>query len=728
LRLATSGVVSRAAAICLVVLAFGVAAVAARAASAAGASAWSETDHGRVRLVAGTTGTGTGAAVPLGLQFDMAPGWKVYWRSPGDAGFPPRIDWAGSANLAEATILWPAPTRFTVLGFETIGYEDAVLLPIDARLARPGEPLHVAASVDYLTCKDICVPYRAQFELSVPTGPATAGPYAADIARFAARVPPVQPTTSTGGGGTLAGLAVESATLAEGRESLVVAVRAANPLRSPDVFVEGPAELAFGAPQVTRGADGLTAVMTVPVLADPAAIAALPGSPLTLTVVDGDRAVERTAVVGAGTTSPSAVVPPAAAARSFAAILLLALAGGLILNLMPCVLPVLSIKLLAVVGHGGGDRREVRRGFLAAAAGILVSFLILAAALIALRMAGIAAGWGVQFQQPWFLIAMTLVVMLFACNLWGLFELSTPQAVAAVDARAARVRGLGGHFLTGALATLLATPCTAPFVGTAIGFALSGSPLETVLVFIALAVGLAIPYLAVAAVPSLATRLPRPGPWMVWLRRVLGIVLAGTAVWLLSILAAGRGTGYAVAVGAVAVAMVVMLAVGRTVRSPRLRRLAPVAAVVLGAAAFLIPAPSGRMAIAASEHGWLPLAPESIPALVASGRTVYVNVTADWCLTCKVNERLVLARDPVASRLGDGTVVTMRGDWTQPDEGIARYLAGFGRYGIPFDAVYGPALPRGEALPELLTAEAVMTGLDRAKGGTTAEVSAADHR
>ncbi|QNT69831.1 protein-disulfide reductase DsbD family protein [Defluviicoccus vanus] len=397
-------------------------------------------------------------------------------------------------------------------------------------------------------------------------------------------------------------------------------------------------------------------------------------------------------------------------------ILLLAVVGGLILNLMPCVLPVLSIKLLAVVSHGGGDRRQVRLGFLATAAGILFSFLLLAVALIAVRAAGVAAGWGLQFQQPWFLVAMTLVVTLFACNLWGAFELGVPTTVAAVDDRAARVHGLGGHFLTGALATLLATPCSAPFVGTAIGFALSGGPVSTLAVFSALAVGLALPYLAVAAVPSLATRLPRPGRWMVWLRRGLGVVLVGTGVWLLTILAAAQGAGDAVRVGVLAAAMALALVLGRTVLPARWHRLSQFVALAFGVIAFLVPAPSLPTANAPADRGWQPLVPADIPALVAAGNTVYVNVTADWCLTCKLNERLVLGRDPVASRLAGTGVVAMRGDWTRPDEGIARYLADFGRYGIPFDAVYGPATPGGTALPELLTAEVVMAALARAGG------------
>lgn len=680
------------------------------------ASAWSETPHGRVRLIAGIKAVGQGSAVPLALQFDLAPGWKIYWRTPGDAGYPPSIDWQGSANLASAAMLWPSPRRFTILDFETVGYEDAVVLPIEARLVAPGSALQLDATVDYLTCKDICVPHIAQLSLDLPTGIATPSAFADAIAQAVSQVPPVSPADAAPNVSAAAGLAIDTLRLDKADSILLITARANRPFVHPDAFVEGPQAVAFGAPQVALSGDATSAQLSVPVIGEPADVAALAGQSLTLTLVDGDRAVEqaRTVVFGEGPAAAGGEVAAPAPRRSFVLVLLLALAGGLILNLMPCVLPVLSIKLLSVVGHGGGDRRDVRLSFLASAAGILFSFLLLAAVLILVKRAGIAAGWGLQFQQPWFLVAMTLVVTLFACNLWGLFEIGTPQALATVDQRVSRRRGLAGHFFTGALATLLATPCSAPFLGTAIGFALAGTAIETLLVFSALAAGLALPYLAVAVMPSLATRLPRPGHWMLWLRRLLGVVLIATGIWLLSILAASRGVDQALVVGGLVLGLVLVLAVGRALCPSSISRLCPLAALAFAVAAFFVPS-SGERPAARAGPGWQALQPERIPQMLAEGKTVYVNVTADWCLTCKMNERLVLAREPVASRLADDGIVAMRGDWTQPDEGIARYLAGFGRYGIPFDAVYGAKNPQGTALPELLTTETVINALDAAR-------------
>ena len=345
----------------------------------------------------------------------------------------------------------------------------------------------------------------------------------------------------------------------------------------------------------------------------------------------------------------------------------------------------------------------MRLGFLASAAGILFAFLVLAAAVIAFKAAGATVGWGIQFQHPWFLVAMTVVVTLFACNLWGFFEVPLPAWAAAVGGR-------GGHFLSGAFATLLATPCTAPFVGTAVGFAFARGAAEIVAVFSALGVGLALPYLVVAALPALATRLPRPGPWMVVLRRVLGFALAATALWLLSVLAAQAGAVAAAVVGLLMGASVAALFLSR--RTGRL-----VAALLL--AAFLVPAGlSGDVdeGNPAAQALWQPFDEKAIPALVAAGRVVFVDVTAEWCITCQVNKTLVLERGAVLERLSADGVVAMQADWTRPSDAIAAYLAGFGRYGIPFDAAYGPGAPAGIVLPELLSTEAVLAALDAAAG------------
>lgn len=677
------------------------------------ASAWATTEHGAVRLISAVEAVGNGPTIPVALEFRMNPGWHVYWRSPGDAGYAPKANWSASANLVSADLSWPAPRRFSVLDLQTVGYEDGVVLPIEARLQSAGEPVALRATVDYLTCADICVPYVAELALDVPTGEARPSAFAHDIARARALIP---------NDAAASGLSVGGVSLSRSASgpSLVIDLRSEEPLIAPDIFVEAASPLTFGAPKVSVSDDRRSATLTVEVANADGLAQPLDRLPLTLTVIDGQRALEqKTTVTTVAASSdapwPQPTVAAAAGAPGFPTVLAMAFLGGLLLNLMPCVLPVLSLKLLAVVGHGGGRRAHVRAGFVAAAAGIFVSFMLLAAALVVLEATGHAIGWGLQFQQPWFLTAMIFIVTLFACNLWGLFEVPLPRVLDVAGERVGHVRGLAGHFLIGSLATLLATPCSAPFLGTAIGFALSGGASEIVAVFAAISCGLALPYLAVAAFPSLATRLPKPGRWMLVLRRVLGLALAATALWLLWVLGGRIGGTGALAVGGIAAVGAALLAAWRMLPN-WLRPVGAAGLAALAVAAFFVPVNPPADARDIRTGPWRPFEPQRIPALVAQGNTVFVNVTADWCLTCKVNERLVLSRDPVRSRLEEPQVVAMQGDWTVPDESIGRFLAGFRRYGIPFDAVFGPATPQGEALPELLNDDAVLGALSRADG------------
>jgi suppressor for copper-sensitivity B len=313
--------------------------------------------------------------------------------------------------------------------------------------------------------------------------------------------------------------------------------------------------------------------------------------------------------------------------------------------------------------------------------------------------------------------------------LFGFFEISLPgwaQGLALIGAAGGtgpREYGLLGHFLTGAFATLLATPCSAPFLGTAVGFALARGPVEVYLTFTALGFGLALPYLAIAAVPALAMRLPRPGPWMITLRRILGLALVGTAVWLLSVLKAQVDLTAALGIGALIVALGLLLWFGKG--APTRRIATPALVTLLALAAISLPIGSATRddaaSVAVSDAGgkeqWRPLDPRRIHDLVSEGKVVFVDVTADWCITCRINKSLVIDRRRVSERLNYKDVITMRGDWTLPSEEISHYLESFGRYGIPFDAVYGPGTPEGLLLPELLTVDAVIEALEQAADG-----------
>ena len=385
----------------------------------------------------------------------------------------------------------------------------------------------------------------------------------------------------------------------------------------------------------------------------------------------------------------------AAGALGLFAALIAALLGGLILNGMPCVLPIVSLKLFGLAQAAGRSRREITAGALMTTLGILVSFWVLAAATLLARSAGEAVGWGIQFQNPLFVTFLALVLTLFSLNVWGLFEIQLPQAISN-RLGGGQSEGYSGHFFSGVFATLMATPCSAPFLGTAVGFAL-GQPATTIVAtFTAVGVGLAAPYLLLAAVPNATRLLPKPGEWMATLRGIMGFLIAGTTVWLLYVLAAQMDSARLafLEVGLLVLALFVWLQ-GRT-RGAAPRILGQVGAVA--AALFVLVLAGGASAHSGGGSGpgmervlnWVPFDPVQAVTLAEEGRLVFVDVTADWCATCKVNERLVLETEETAALFARYDVVAMQADWTNRNDGIARYLASFGRYGIPFYALYRP--------------------------------------
>ena len=680
----------------------------------AASSDWDQTDVTEVRLVAASDTVGDGDTVQLGLQFRLEPGWKIYWRSPGDAGSPPILDYTGSGNLAASEMSWPAPERFFEGGgLETVGYLEGTVFPITAQLERPGEPLEIRALVDYQACEKICIPFTAELDLTVPAGPAAPNRFTQLIDRYSAKVP---------GAPAAAGIEIAAAGI-KGQppdQTLELHVQSDIAFNGPELFVEGPGAFRFPAAESTIADDGLSAIIRVP--AETYGERDLNGSEITITLVDADRAAVFATTVAPWTTSAAGD----SSVLVFLSILGLAIVGGLILNLMPCVLPVLSIKLLGVISHGGGKRSQVTMSFLASAAGIVVSFLALAGAAIALKYSGAAVGWGMQFQEPMFLVFLTVVLTLFACNLFGFFEIALPGSMGSAAAQAGGSgTSLAGSFWTGAFATLLATPCSAPFLGTAVGFALSRGAGEILAVFAALGIGMALPYFLVAAVPSLATRLPRPGNWMIWVRKLMGVALAVTAVWLLWVISIQAGTLAGLLVGAAMVAIALILWTwNRWTLSGG--RYSAVAVAILAIVAFLVPerlVPPGPNApeAATADTIWQPFDLADIETRIGQGEVVFVDVTADWCVTCKVNKAVVINSSAVADRLSAPGVVPMKADWTTPNEDIASYLASFGRYGIPFNVVYGPGAPDGLVLSELLSQSEVLSALDQAATTTQAQ-------
>jgi thiol:disulfide interchange protein len=383
---------------------------------------------------------------------------------------------------------------------------------------------------------------------------------------------------------------------------------------------------------------------------------------------------------------------PRAARGGLGTTILLALLGGLILNAMPCVLPVLSLKVFGLVREAGSGTRAVTAGALATAAGILVSFWGLALAAIATRAAGNAVGWGIQFQNPGFVAFLVVILMFFAFNMWGLFEVQLPSSVIGLGAKPRG--GYAGHFGAGLFATLMATPCSAPFLGTAVGYALSQTAVTILLLFSAIGAGMALPYLAVAAAPRAVGWLPKPGAWMETLKGVMGFLLAGTAIWLLYVLNA-QVSAVSLALFEAALLILGLFAWlrGRATPHSGRARVGTIAMLLWAIVAITFAARAearGVLRPATSRLDWRPFEWQAAQDLAAAGRLVFVDVTADWCATCKVNEQLVLETDAVVELFARHEVIAMRADWTNRDDAIAQFLEHHGRYAIPFYALYRP--------------------------------------
>jgi thiol:disulfide interchange protein DsbD len=695
------------------------------------ASAESALDRGEARVAAHLLvhpDDAGHAAVRIGVLLALDPGWHVYWRNPGGSGLPTEL--ALSVDQARVgPVQWPHPERF----FEpeaqvtTFGYEDEVLLWVRATLeGDPGSPRRAHAEVDLLACLDRCIPARFELSTALDSAPsATEGErLRALFARSETRVPRAPDTL---------GLRVDArgTPLPDGALRVLLRTAGAAPgaraLFYPDPEQGVALEAERGNSDDVASDDGQLVLELRGTQAQGEAPLHLAGV-LVLHPPEGEAsAVELSLPIVEGGELSSGPPTSPAAPPFFTGlrVLLFGFLGGLLLNLMPCVLPVLAIKVFAVVELAHKGRSEALRHAAAYTIGIELSLLALAAVVVALKMAGMQVGWGFQFQEPLFVLGLCVLIVLFALNLLGVFE---------IDAQGGRLAQLGANssgtsrsFFDGLLAVALATPCTAPFLGTAVGFALSGSGATIALVFAAIGAGLALPFVAIAAVPGLARWLPKPGAWMVAFRELLGFALLATAVWLLFVL--GRAQGLEALALGMAVLWILALgcwAYGRAQRAGRRRLGHAVAAVammlILGGSLAL---GTSRGTPSTKGSPWRAWEQAEVRTELERGRIVFVDFTADWCLTCKANERLVLGQPRVQQAFTRWQVALFKADWTRRDDAIGTELARFGRAGVPLYLVYHPSAPEEPTvLPELLTPDLVVQALEAPPTADASRVTA----
>ncbi len=679
------------------------------------------TGHIQADLIAQDSWAVPGSTVYVAVTQKIDKGWHTYWRNSGDSGEATSIDWTLPTGWTAGDIVWATPHRQPTGPLMNYGYSDTVVLPVPIQVpagAKPGETVSLKADVTFLVCADICIPENAKLDLAVevrdeaPEPNWRTGRLVADA--LAAAPKP-------------AGL---DAVFQASETGLKLAVTG-GPLKGgqfPDAYFfpfDGTLIDHPGKQAVEAGADGLTLTIPAGIALKSGQVPDVVEGVLTI----GDQAFEVSAKPGQPPVGAAGLGVPAARGPSgdgggVPLAILFAFLGGLILNLMPCVFPVLSMKAASLAGHAH-DAREARTQGLAFLAGVLVTFLALAGALIAARAAGQAVGWGFQLQSPAVVGVLSLIMLLTALNLSGVFEVGT--SVQGAGQGLASKGGLAGSFFTGVLAVIVAAPCTAPFMAPAIGVALTQPALGSLAIFLFLGLGLAAPYVAISFSPALLRRFPKPGAWMEVLKKVLAFPMYGAAAWLVwvfSLQAGSTGLAALLACGLVVAFVAWLFGLSQRQTSPRTRWLAAGAAVftAIGVVAVMIPLAKGGAApaagsatqVASAELPSEPWSPERVAALQTEGRPVFVNFTAAWCVTCQVNDKVALSTQPVVEAFKAANAVYMVADWTNRDAKIAQALSDYGRAGVPLYLVYGAKGGDAVILPQLLTPGAVTEAVEAA--------------
>jgi suppressor for copper-sensitivity B len=584
----------------------------------------------------------------IGVRFKVADGGHIYWRTSGDTGYPPKFNWLGSSNLKSAKVLYPYPKKFKIDNMINFGYDGEIVFPVEIELLEKNKPLILKLKTDYVVCRVSCYPEISEDVLELSIGRGKQSRYAELIEKFHDMVP-VKSSRK---------LRVKS--LTADSEKIYVEAKANKFFWSPELFIESSdSNLVLKNPShITEGKIAKFVLNYKYIAKDKASKDEIFKNDLTLTLIEDGAAIEVSMIPEKMKSSKkiqelgstvSETTWLSQKTKKYLLMFFIAFIGGLIINAMPCVLPVLSFKLAELIKNVGLSKITIRMNILAVALGIIFAIMGLAVTVHILKLLGMSIGWGIHFQSDIVLGLMIAGLLLFAMNMFGFFNIPVPQFLTDFLIKIANKLGyedsqIVKNFFSGIFVAILATPCSAPFLGTAIGFAFSKGILEIYLIFAFVGLGLASPYILLSAFPSLINYLPKPGKWMEYLKDIIGVALVLTAIWLASII----------------------------IMKPTI------------------------------DAGWIDFDEVKIEKYLAANKPVFVTVTADWCMTCKVNKRFVLDRTDVKKMFEDKKVVMMRADWTKKNDKIAEFMAKYERYAIPFNVLFYATSDNPILLPELL--------------------------
>jgi thiol:disulfide interchange protein DsbD len=712
-----------------------------------------EQHHTKIRLVADVKSIQPATTFSVGLLMTMDPGWHTYWKNAGEAGLPPEIQWTLPNGITAGDIQWPVPHKY-VEGGEVVVYgyekENMLLVPMTASAdLKSGVTVTLTAFASWLECEQVCIPADAVAELKLSVSDTRPERDNAELfGRYMRLVP--QPLGR-------AGSITLAVTLNNGVVELQVAPTPGNKLvvedGVPDFYPESYEDLKVGRVEVHGTDAGAMLRIPLSLFVKGGAPDMFRGVLVYQLLAEGRRAnaveiplpedfASALHVVGEGAgtglldqTFETSQSPDSTPLLTY---VLFAVLGGLLLNIMPCVLPVIGLKIFGLVKLGGENPAKIRRLGAFFSLGIVATFLALALFVIVLKATGEQIGWGFQFQEPLFVIAMSTVVFAFGLSLFGVYEIRLPGLAVSGVGNVVERAGKGsmtGSFAEGVFATILATPCTAPILGTALGFAFAQPPAVVILIFTCVAIGMALPYAVLTLKPEWMRRLPKPGEWMVTAKQFMGFLMMATLVWLLYVL--GKQLGMEAVIWTSSFLVVVGFVcwlIGRfaTLTASRGKTAATWAFALLvlmvGYWLFLQPLIeademiSGDTASTTSEISrevsgipWEKFSLSTLEGYLKEGRPVFIDFTADWCLTCKVNEKAVLGDEDVVAKFRSSGIIAIKADWTRRDADITRLLSKFGRSGVPLYVVFPQGRPTAPiVLPEVITASAVLDAIEKA--------------
>ena len=652
-------------------------------------SEWAVGETSKLRLISPYS-QNSSKNITIGLEYQMQPGWKTYWKSPGDGGFAQNISWENSSNISDVKILWPTPIKFEILGLTSLGYQDNVTFPLEIEIENEFQDINLDLHVNYLICKEICIPGDARIFLDIPAGEKKINDNYFDVEQALSKLPEKDFSRTY--------LKNINANVLEGENlsTIRLQIESEKIFFNPEIFLHTP----FGLPVVqhTISYSANNKLITAEFDFNKKLISE-DSFPLEVVLKDVNHNFEH--LLSAQITKDISN----SKMNTFIFYILISLLAGLILNVMPCVFPILSIKLMSVFTV---DQGTARVSFLTVALGIVSSFFLLGVCFLVLQYFNFSIAWGMQFQKPYFLIFITLIIFLFMMNMFGQFQINLPQNFSNIAFAGLGNKSFFKDFFNGFFATLMATPCSAPFVGTAITAAFTQNYIIGMSIFLFMGIGMASPYLLIALFPKLVNFLPKPGIWMIYVKYFLGLLLLATVVWLSNILLNFFNIYFLV------ISLFVLLVITYRRKFPLFKNTITIASII-----FIFFSTSLQIfqqhSSSAEEKDWVSFFTVDIDQLVAQDKIIFLDITADWCATCQFNKINVLNSDNIIKQFKENNITLIRADWTKPNERVNLFLEKYDRFGIPFNAFFSKKFPDGILLSELLSEKEIVNAINKIK-------------